>query len=72
MRYRLSKIEATRPPATYALQLVRPALGFSFSRSTSSRQVCSNPRIPTGAGPLAKNTNCLMISQAQELMRHAK
>jgi hypothetical protein len=42
VRYRLSKIEATRA-ATYALQLVRPALGFLLSRSTSSRQVPSNP-----------------------------
>lgn len=72
MWYRLSNIEATRPPTTYTLQLVAPALGFSFSRSTSSRQVSSNTRIPAGADPLAKNTNCLMISKAQELMRHAK
>jgi hypothetical protein len=65
MRHRLSKIEATRPPATYDLRLVRPALAFSLSRSTSSRQVSSDPRIPNGAdlfvkwNVFRKNTDCL-------------
>ena len=43
MRYRLSEIEATGPQRFYALRLVRPALEFSLSTSTSSSQVSSNP-----------------------------
>ena len=54
MWYRLRKTEAIRPLATDVLQLVSPALGFSLSRSRSSRQVSSDPRIPNGSDLLVE------------------
>jgi len=41
MRYRLSEIEATGPRRFYALRIVRPALEFSLSISTSSSRASS-------------------------------
>jgi hypothetical protein len=80
MWYRLRETETIRPPATDALQLVSPALGFSLSRSGILPSVVLNPSIPLPEPSVkwnfdllpCKGTGCLMIIQVQELMGHAR